>query len=162
MALSPSEIIDGLKHLSQTHRTQHAARRSNEWKVFLSTVTLIVLTVAFATKEKNVFVDDRLWIGIFIVIIGVSSVVYLFFIHNANNRDKEFAERAENQIMALLDGSSSEIKSIYADDPKKYSHSFASLYEGEFKGLWSFLFQALIIGSISAVALLVISLSQKP
>jgi len=127
----------------------------------LVTVTLLVLTLSFVISKRDLVAGHSVGIVVFLFLFAVSSIAYLFQIQMASNLDKQFAERAENLIMALLAKGSVEINDIYKSGPIKYCHCPKSFCEAEYThGRWSFICQAAIIMSIATLGIFLVVLWQ--
>lgn len=102
---SRNDKLDGLKHISQTHRSQLDERRKYEWKIFLASASFYVLSVAAVYKDEIKLQGN--YIGIFIIyfvflVQAIVTVLFLGHIHIANNKNKILAENAEKEIAVLI------------------------------------------------------------
>lgn len=97
--------FETLKYLSELHRSLHARRQQYEWKIIFTVLSFYVLSVA-AALNRNTTVPDfdwftlAIWI-VFLLLAAISSAL-LWFIHNANAKNKTFAEEAERAIIKVL------------------------------------------------------------
>lgn len=117
MGLKNEEIINGLKHLSSTHRELHNNRRKYEWKVFFTFLSFYVLTVlAFLTKDFNIKVTEKCcYILLFVLIyitIAVFAILFLYNLHKANSKNVGVAEYCEDSIIEILNDGKNEYKKI--------------------------------------------------
>lgn len=112
--LDPERKLDALKFFSQTHRTLHDQRRKSERQVFFTTLTFFALLGAARFTGKAELpspLPSKLLIGIWglVIITGAISALYLHGIHGANQVNKEFAQRAEDQVRRMLKENGAEI-----------------------------------------------------
>lgn len=144
-----------LIHLSTIHRQQYMERRGWEWKVFLTEVSLLILTVVFALEQQQKLSGKAWSVSLFAASTGVLAILYLSWIHAAGNSDKNFAEEAEDCLNfsdTELNAYCGKNESIYAAAKSKNRNParWTSQFTHGFKHTWSFKFQAGII-AISAV-----------
>ena len=105
--LNPERKLDALKFFSQTHRSLHDQRRKSETQAFFTTLTFFALLGATRFTGKAALptpLPASLLIGLWtlITVTAVVSALYLHGIHGANQVNKEFAQRAEDQIQRIL------------------------------------------------------------
>jgi hypothetical protein len=101
---SISDEIDGLKFLSETHRTLHDQRRKTETKVFFTTLSLYVLpvTAKFSSDKFPSLNCHRCIVWICGIALWGLSSGYLWKLHEANRVNKRFAQVSEDRIMEVL------------------------------------------------------------
>ncbi|MGD0552841.1 MAG: hypothetical protein ABSB25_09335 [Sedimentisphaerales bacterium] len=148
--------IDSLKHISQIHRQQYIERRGWEWRVFLTEITALVLAVPFIIKEKQALQGTGCLFVIFFCFSAFLSIWYLSWIHAASNKDKNYAQEAENLLWKTqqeLDEYITKYKSVYNKANKEPANPISWKYQfiGALNGTWSFKFQAGIILSITFI-----------
>ena len=112
--LDPERKLDALKFFSQTHRILHDQRRKSETQAFFTTLTFFALVGAVRFTGKVALptpLPEALFISIWILVTVTAAVsaLYLYGIHGANQVNKEFAQRAEEQILRILKDNGAEI-----------------------------------------------------
>ncbi len=98
-----SNILDGLKHISKIHRSQLDERRKYEWKIFLASISLYVLSVAAVYKGDVQLPNNCKFITIICIafsIQAITTILFLAYVYGANKKNKTIAENSE---MALAD-----------------------------------------------------------
>lgn len=101
--LEVKDKLDALKHISQIHRMQLDERRKYEWKIFLASISLYVLSVAAVYKGNVTIPINCIFISsIFIAFFfqAIITILFLAYVYGANKKNKTIAENAE---MALAD-----------------------------------------------------------
>jgi len=100
--MNDDQFFDALQFISKTHRTLHNTRRDFEWKIFITTLTFYVLTVAAKLAGDLKFPvtnNAKTTVWILAIIVAVLSCIYLWLMHRANDVNKSIAELAENNLM---------------------------------------------------------------
>ena len=102
---SKNDKLDGLKHISLTHRSQLDERRKYEWKIFLPAVTFCILSVA-AIHKGDVKLPCKCYfiyiIYLIFIFLAVATIRLLYFVYRANKKNKTIAENAEIAIADLI------------------------------------------------------------
>lgn len=104
--ISPSEKLDQLRFLSQTHRKAHEQRRQLEIRVLIITLSTFGLSAFGALKgEIHLKLTLTLDIGVWVTYLAFAciSAGYLRMIHVANRANIRLAEAAENEIAAMTE-----------------------------------------------------------
>lgn len=137
---------ENLRFISTTQRAALDERRRYEWRTFVTTLTLYVLTVSAVyagsfrlpqtayTSCAVAFVAFLLWL--------VSSL-FLSQIHDANAMNKRFAEAAERDLVDSL--SSGELKRVLPPAGATRPYHWALRWECVIIGLVGFVSAVLIV-----------------
>ena len=96
-----------LKFISETHRSLHDLRRAAELQAFFTTVSFYALIGAakFTGKLEIGESHHSLFItGAWALLLAIAflSSLYLWGLHKANTVNRRLAEKAEDQILAML------------------------------------------------------------
>jgi len=97
--------FESLKFISETHRALHAKRQQYEWRIIFTVLSFYVLSVA-AVYSKEATNPDFQWFksivwGVFITLSIISSI-FLWYVHNANAKNKSYAEEAEKKLVEYM------------------------------------------------------------
>ena len=100
------KLIEGLKHISKTHRSQFDERRKTEWKIVFTILAFYIGIIAAKITdkieiEKN-YLELIIAIWLFFLVIAIITILYLRRIHKANHTNKLIAKKAEDAIVAIL------------------------------------------------------------
>ena len=106
--LAPSEKLDALKFLSETHRSLHDQRRRSETRAFFTTLTFFALVgAARFTGQASLPNSFPCWLlvalWVLLAVLAVASCMYLCVLHSANQVNKGIAEDAEKVIRRILE-----------------------------------------------------------
>lgn len=113
-------LIDGLKHISQVHRSQFDERRKTEWKIVF---TVLAFYFGIITAKITNSIDtsqNKLGVTIVIFFIAFITIFYLRRIHIANHTNKIIAQKAEDAIVKCLKNNPPNLNIF----PKKNEKSF--------------------------------------
>lgn len=105
--IEPKEKLECLKFISQIHRSQFTERSKHEWKIVFSSLSFYVLfVVAVYSGQITPTIQESEILtsivpGMFLALATVIAI-YLGYVHMSNNKNKTFAENAENAISDLL------------------------------------------------------------
>lgn len=91
--------IEGLKFISSEHRKLLAGRISQEWKIIILVLTYYV---GLASSKKFEVAIDSCILVYAAAIPAFVSCCFLYFLHQANVSNKNYAHAAENAIMDFL------------------------------------------------------------
>ena len=112
--LNPKEILECLKFISQTYRSQSTERGKYEWKIVFTLLTFYVLSVVAVYSGQIILpiipeggffgvMGSRLIMWALFIILAVAVSFYLFYLHVCNYRDETIAGNAEEAIRDLLE-----------------------------------------------------------
>ena len=97
---------DFCKFISETNRNAFENRKRHEWRLLISVLTFYVLAIALKLQGQ-IRVPEG-WVSLAVPVAFVAAallfVVFLFFTHAANTRNKDIAHRAEHFYLALCNG----------------------------------------------------------
>lgn len=103
-----NERFNGLKFISETHRTAREQRRKFHNQGFYTTVTFYALIAAgkltgkFTVSNENpVLFLSGLWAVL--ILVGTLSTFYLLGLHAQNTVNRKLAEAAESEIIDMLE-----------------------------------------------------------
>ena len=111
--------IEILKAISQTHRLQFDQRRVYEWKTLIYTVSIFALSAGASLTGKVKLPEscEFKWaVRLVFFVFTIISSIYLGNIHKANRINKNFAETAEAELIALIDIDS--LKNVIAESAR--------------------------------------------
>lgn len=154
-----SERLDGLKHISQTHRSQFDERRRMEWKLVFAVIAFFLGIITTNLSDKIISGNDSFLINqelhfnlviIFFVIVALS-IIYLLCIHSANYKNKKIAEDAENAISDIVNGE----EDINFNMPCERTF-WEKIKDLKYGLNWSWFFQMMILFFICLVAIYVL------
>jgi len=98
-------VLESLKFISETHRSLHAKRQQYEWRIIFTVLSFYVLSVA-AIFSKNTSTPDSQWfkltVWIVFIILSLISSGFLWYVHNANAKNKYYAEEAERKLIEYM------------------------------------------------------------
>jgi len=100
-----NDKLDGLKHLSQIHRSQLDERRKYEWKIFLASISLYVLSVAAVYKDNVTLPNNCIFMKIIFIVFSfqaIFTIIFLSHVYRANKKNKIIAENAEIALADLI------------------------------------------------------------
>lgn len=174
IGLKIMDELECLKFISQTHRSLLVERSKHEWKIVLTSLTFYVLSVAGVYGGKItlpciqesgflVFVILRLIILVAFPGSAISIAMYLGYMHISNNKNKTFAENAENAIRDLLEGKTPRTFDVFCLKESRHWVSWGSFWgknpDGtEKRGRWGWIGQVVIMFSFACAAALFILL----
>ena len=149
------EIIDILKHLSQTHRKQfHERRTLVEWRSFFTVLTFYTLLTLAVLKNEITFPNNWPWLlPLLCGSLAIITVLFLTRVHMAGNKDKRYAERAEDALRELAETDS--FKSLDLHTLDKYWVEWKQVRS---YGIWGLLWQSTTVVVFSVAATFVIIL----
>ena len=147
-------IIDFCKFISDTNRRAFQARKQHEWKVVFSVSTLYILSAALKIKESFQF-PDCCWFYIAYGSVAFFTIIFLKFIHTANNTNKYIAHNAEHTIQNLLNGN--DINKLDLFNVEKKLFPCKSLIKPGKGGLWDWLCKSALIAVVTLVSAIVIT-----
>ena len=132
-------ILETLRFMVETHRTEFERRRSYEWKGFLTGLTFFVLVAAARMHEKTgaaVAALPAIYVWFTFLAFWLVGTVFLAYAHTADALNKEIAHRAEAAIQNLLNGKEYLPLSLYSDLPTRPTwKGFVRIGAGGFWGL---------------------------
>lgn len=159
--------LESLKFISQTHRALFDERRKIEWKIIFTYLSFYIgiITARYSGKLDETFkaLHENIYFEIVIAIaflfITIITIVYLGFIHIANNKNKYFAENAENTIVKIIANQSNDgaILNIFSPSTTHWI-SWKGVFTKMKKGEWSWICQcnlllAIVIASLVSLFL---------
>ncbi|MCX5643639.1 MAG: hypothetical protein NTZ17_02985 [Phycisphaerae bacterium] len=96
-----AEIVRALEFVSKTQRDAFHGRRNYEWRIFLSVLTLDVLSAGAKLKvglDLSVFAE-LIWFAY--LSLAIISSIFLLYVHNAHHFNKCSAHKAEWAILCV-------------------------------------------------------------
>jgi hypothetical protein len=94
------EKLEALKHISQTQRAALQERFKQEWRLLVTTISFFAVA-AYTVTDKKLVVSPRLVIFAFLAIATVA-IVALKILHASNEKNRNFAHKAEEEIDKLI------------------------------------------------------------
>lgn len=77
-------------------------RRGYEWKTLVATLTFFVLAAAASLKEvvsRPKSCAESVFVIVFAAIVASVSIAYLYHLHGANQKNKQIAHAAEDNLI---------------------------------------------------------------
>ena len=148
MANGQLYLIDGLKHMSQIHRSQFDERRRTEWKIVFTILAFyigIIVARINGVKLPNIWLVFVVWI--FLIVLAYITIRYLQKIHESNHTNKMIARKAEDAIVKILNGE----KPILNILPNKNQNEWKDWQK------WSWYWQSTMISFIAIFSAIIIS-----
>ncbi len=150
-----AEIIRALEFISKTQRDAFHGRRNYEWKIFLSVLTLDVLS---AGAKLKVGLDLSMYAGLVwfaYLSLALISSIFLLYVQSAHHFNKCSAHKAEWAILDIIRGGkpSAEHMKLYTDHERWFSlRGLVCVGKG---GVWAWFWQTvlLVIFGIAAAVL---------
>jgi hypothetical protein len=150
-----TDAMDGLKHISETHRDQFNKRREYEWKIIFTLLTFYIVSIATkyggrVSLPTNCTFVSIVWSGF--ILLAIITSIFLGYIHMANNINKTIAENAEIAIGALINEIflKQEI-SLFSFEEKKYWTKWKNFFTKE-GGRWSWITQTITLILFSIIS----------
>lgn len=149
-------LLDSLKFLATQHRAEFSERRKIEYRVLFATLSFYILSVGSVLTSTVVIPPNILqsaWIGY--SALAVITSFFLKNIHRANQRNRKFAQNAEEKLDKLF--------SLYVFGPTRDPSADTNRFLKPFKGalrvlsrnlnwLWQTLILALFASAASIIA----------
>jgi len=147
-------IIDFCKFTSETNRRAFQARKQHEWKIIFSVLTLYILSAALKLKDGFQFPVGWLFYSAY-GLVALLTIIFLKFIHTANNTNKYIAHNAEHAIQSLLNGNDLGQLDLFKVDKQLFP--WKSLIEPGKGGLWDWFCKSVLIGVVALVSGIVLA-----
>lgn len=144
--MTPAERIDILKFLAQIHRSQFDERRRYEWQALITTLTFYVLlpsakyTAKVSTPDTTEF---KILVAVFFLLLAVTSIMFLAYVHMANNKNKSIAENAE-RLLAKRDVLRQDQETVVFDFSRHWT-TWDTFRRAGSAGNWAWWWQGLIL-----------------
>ena len=134
--------IDFCRFVSRTNRNAFQERKKHEWRIVFSVLTFYV-SVAALKVTKGVALPNTLWLWVVHLALALATIVFLKFIHTANNTDKNIAHNAEHGIQEMLNTGQADALALFNVDRSLFPwRGLIAPGEG---GLWSWFWKAILI-----------------
>jgi hypothetical protein len=147
--MEDNRIIDFCKFISETNRRAFQARKQHEWKIIFSVLALFILSASL--KLKHEFQLPTTWLSYFAYgLVALLTIIFLKFVHTANNTNKCIAQRAEGAIQTLINGK--DIGQLDLFSVGKRLFPWGSLIHPGQGGLWDWFCKSVIIGVVGLVS----------
>ena len=172
--LDPVAKADLAKFISETHRAQFDERRRHEFQTLFVTLAFYGLCAAAALSEENRLPKDvplGLYALLVFLFVAVVTSLRLAAMHHAGNKNKSFAENAEDFICRHLSGEATAIdrcdvftlreKYWTAWRPVVYTKKPSGHRQARI-GLVVWVAQTLLLFAFAAVAAFVVRWGQPP
>jgi len=143
------QALDFCKFISETNRKAFHERKQHEWRVVFSVLTFYVLAAALKVKG-GIKLPPALWIWLAHGSVAFITIVFLKFIHTANNTNKCIAHNAEHTMQNLLNGQESIKFDLFTVDQQLFPWN--SLFAPGKGGLWSWFWKSLLIAIFALVS----------
>jgi len=169
MQIGPKEKLECLKFISQIHRSQFTERSKYEWKIVFTTLTFYVLFIVAVYSGKIILPSVKSGILAFLIVpvmsFGLATVIaiYLGYVHISNNKNKTFAENAENAMWNLLKSETPQTLNVFSLEKSKHWVSRDTFWgkntDGKRKrGRWGWIGQVVTISIFALSTFLLIYL----
>jgi len=146
--------LEGLKFLTQTHRSEFDERRKYEWKIIFTLLTFYIISIATKYGGNIHLPTDNKFLSIVwsgFLALAIITSIFLGYIHMANNKNKTIAENAEEAIGMLINEIPILGMSLFSFEEKKYWTSWKKIFEQK-SGRWSWVTQTITLIAFSIIS----------